>query len=237
MNLGKKTLIVSVIALIAVFVFFEMTNADLAISEHLYIPAEKMWILKDPTLLYRKIFYTGIKVPIYIIGVSSLIASIISWKKNIWHEHRKGLLIVTLTLIILPLGIAVVGKNITNVQCPVDLNKFGGTVPYVKHFEPYPSNPNSPDHQWPKGKCWPAGHASGGFALLSLYCLFRKKKHQISALVFAMGTGWIMGVYQVLRGAHFPSHHIITMFLALILVSILNIFIKDFKHESTQIKK
>jgi membrane-associated PAP2 superfamily phosphatase len=236
-NLGKKTLWAGLLALILVFAFFEYTNVDLLIQQHFYIPAEKTWILKDPHFFYRKIFYTGIKIPIYIVGVTALIASIISWKKNIWNKYRKGFLVVTLTLIILPTTIAVVGKNVTNVQCPDDINRFAGTIPYVKHFEPYPPNPNSPDGKWPKGRCWPAGHASGGFALLSLVCLFQSRRNKMAAFIFAMSMGWIMGVYQMLRGMHFLSHHLTTMFLAFILVSTLNIFIKDFTHESSPTEK
>lgn len=164
-------------------------------------------------------------------------ASLISWRKNIWNDYRKGFIIVALTLIILPLSIAVGGKNLSNVQCPAELDLFNGSIPYVKHFEAYPPNPNSPDGKWPKGRCWPAGHASGGFALLSLVCLFRKKSHKISAFIFAMSMGWIMGVYQMLRGAHFLSHHLTTMFLALILVSFLNLYIKDFNHASSEVKE
>lgn len=235
--MGKKTLWASLLALVVVFAFFEYTNVDLLIQQYLYLPAEKTWVLKDPDLIYRKIFYTGIKIPIYIIGVGALIASIVSWKKNIWNEYRKGFLIVTLSLIILPTTIAVVGKNMSNVQCPDDLDRFAGTIPYVKHFEPYPPNPNSADGKWPKGRCWPAGHASGGFALISLVCLFRKKRNKIAAFIFAMSMGWIMGIYQMLRGAHFLSHHLMTMVLAFILVSTLNLLIKDFNHVSFEVKK
>jgi membrane-associated PAP2 superfamily phosphatase len=237
MNLGKKTLFISLFALIAVFSFFEYSNADLAIQQYFYLPLEKIWILKDPHSIYQNIFYTGIKIPIYIIGLGALMASVISWKKNIWNDNRKGFLIVTLSLIILPLSIADVFKKVTNVHCPYDILEFGGGIPYVKVLESYPVNTQSADGKWAKGKCWPAGHSSGGFALLSLYCLFRKKKHKNFAFIFAMSMGQIMGIFQVIRGHHFLSHHIITMFLALILVSLLNIFIKDFSDESSPIKK
>lgn len=230
--MGKKTLWVSLISLVLLLFFFELTNTDLLLQEHFYLPLEKTWILKDPGLKLRAIFYDGIKIPIYIIGVSALIASIISWKKKTWHSYRKGLLIVTLSLIILPASVALVGKNLTNVQCPDDLNHFAGKIPYVKLFDSYPKNPNSLDGKWPRGHCFPAGHASGGFALVSLFCFFRSKKNKWLALIFALGTGWIMAIYQMLRGAHFISHNLVTMILAIILVSSLNLLIKDFDHES-----
>jgi len=229
--LGKKTLWASLVALVLLLCFFEFTNTDLLIQEHLYLPLEKTWVLKDPGLRYRAIFYHAIKVPIYFIAGIALFATIISFTKNIWREYRKGWIIVLLSLIILPGGIAVIGKNLTNVQCPDDLNHFAGHIPYVKLFDHYPPNPETADHKWPRGKCFPAGHASGGFALLSLVCLFRRRRNKMIAFVFAMSMGWIMGVYQMLRGAHFLSHHLTTMILAFILVSSLNILIKDYSHE------
>jgi membrane-associated PAP2 superfamily phosphatase len=236
-DLGKKTLWASLLALLIVLAIFELTNADLYIQDHLYLTAEKMWILKDPQNFYRKIFYTGIKIPIYFIGVGALIATLISWKKNILPEYRKGLLVVTLSLIILPLSVAVVGKNISNVQCPYDLNVYSGKIPYVKLFDSYPINPNALDGKFPRGHCFPAGHASGGFALLSLICLFKRRRNKILAFFIAMSAGWIMGVYQMLRGAHFLSHQLTTFILAVILISTLNLLLKDFEHESSPIKK
>lgn len=235
--LGKKTLLASILALIIVLAFFELTSVDLFIQEHLYLTHEKVWVLKDPHQIYRRIFYTGIKIPIYIVGFSALISSVISWKKNKWHEYRKGLIIVSLSLIILPLSVAVVGKNTTNVQCPSDLSHFSGKIPYVKLFDSYPKNPNSPDGKYPRGHCFPAGHASGGFALLGFVCFFRERHRKIWAFIISMSIGSIMGVYQMLRGAHFLSHHLITMILALILVSSLNLLIKDFSHESSSTEK
>lgn len=231
--MGKKTLGASILALILVLAVSEFTNIDLTIQEYFYLPLEKMWVLKDPQNFYRAIFYTGIKIPIYIIGVGALIACLISWKKNIWNKYRKGLMIVTLSLIFLPLSIAVVGKDMTNVQCPYDLDHFSGKIPYVKLLANYPINPNSPDGKYPRGHCFPAGHASGGFALISSVCFFRRRRNKILAFSLAMCVGWIMGVYQMLRGAHFLSHQLTTMLLSLILISTLNLLLKEYSNEST----
>jgi membrane-associated PAP2 superfamily phosphatase len=232
--LGKKTLWLSIASLILILVFFEYSNADLVVQNYFYSRADKSWLLNDPTGIYRLIFYKGIKFPLYALGIGTLIASIVTWKHHHWKERRKGLLIVTLTLIILPSTIATIGKYSTNVQCPYDIKEFNGQIPYVKLFEKYPLNPNSPDGTWPRGKCFPAGHASGGFALFSLVCLVRKRKNKILLFLFAFIYGWTMAVYQMLRGAHFISHHLTTIFLSLILVSTLNLLIKDYSNESIE---
>jgi len=232
--LGKKTLGLSIALLILVLLFFESTNADLVVQNYFYSRADHSWLLKDPTGLYHLIFYKGIKFPLYILGIGTLIASIVTWKHHHWRQRRKGLLIITLTLIILPTTIATIGKYSTNVQCPYDLKEYSGQIPYVKLFEKYPVNPNSPDGTWPRGKCFPAGHASGGFALFALVTTVRTKRNKFLLFLFAMIYGWTMSVYQMIRGAHFLSHQLTTMFLALILVSTLNLLIKDYVNESTE---
>lgn len=232
--MGKKTLGLSIASLILILIFFESTNADLVIQNYFYSRATHSWMLQDPTGLWRLIFYKGIKVPLFLLGIGALVGSIVTWRRHHWRKRRKGLLIIALTLIILPSTIATIGKYSTNVQCPYDLKEFNGQIPYVKLFEKYPENPNSPDGTWPRGKCFPAGHASGGFALFSLIALVKTRRNKILLFLFAFIYGWTMAVYQMLRGAHFLSHHLTTMFLALILVSTLNLLIKDYSNESTQ---
>ncbi len=222
--------------MLCVLVFFEFTNVDFTLQTQLWIADEKSWFLKDPYNIYRAIFYHGIKIPIYLIGASAFYGLYRVWKHSVWIEYKKGLLIVALTLVTLPLFIAEVGKKVSNVNCPDDLKVFNSDRPYAKLFENYPPNPNSADGKWPRGHCWPAGHASGGFALFSLVCLFKSSRNKIRAFWAAMITGHIMGFYQMLKGSHFLSHHIVTMLLALILVSTLNLLIKESPYESVTLK-
>jgi membrane-associated PAP2 superfamily phosphatase len=228
---------VSLITLVVVFVFFEYTNTDLIIEDHFYDFANNAWRFQDPGAFYYKIFYKWIKIPIYIIGLLSLIGYFYSKKKNIWHEKRKGLAVVALTIIMLPAFVAFVGKNVSNVHCPDDITRYKGGIPYVKVLERYPRNPNSPDGKYPRGHCFPAGHASGGFALLSLICFYRTRKQKIWAGIFAMSMGTAMSVIQMLRGLHYLSHQIVTMLLAIIFVSIFNLIIKDSYDQANHITK
>lgn len=231
--MGKKTLGLSIALLIIVLIFFESTNADLVVQNYFYSRATHSWMLQDPSGLWRLIFYKGIKVPLYLLGLGALYGAFMAHRHHHLKERKKGLIIIALTLIILPTTIATIGKYSTNVQCPYDLKEYNGQIPYVKLFEKYPVNPNSPDGSWPRGKCFPAGHASGGFALFSLVCTVRTRRNKFLLFLFAFVYGWTMAVYQMLRGAHFLSHHLTTMLLALILVSTLNLLIKDYAHESS----
>lgn len=230
-------MIVSLITLILVFVFFEYTNYDIILEDYFYNFQINAWRFHDPGGIYYKIFYKGIKIPIYIIGLSSIAGYFYSRKKDIWRNKRKGLAVVALTLVLLPAFIALVGKNISNVHCPDDITRYGGKIPYVKVLDNYPINPDSPDGKYRRGHCFPAGHASGGFALLSLVCLFQKRKYKIWAFLFAMSMGFAMTTIQMLRGVHYVSHQLVTMILAFIFVSFFNLIIKDSYDHTTQTKK
>jgi membrane-associated PAP2 superfamily phosphatase len=104
-------------------------------------------------------------------------------------------------------------KDVTNVFCPRQNRRYGGDVPYVRVFERYPEG----DRPARRGKCFPAGHASGGFALIGLLWLRRSRWWRAGAIAAAMLVGWAMGTYQMLNGSHFLSHTITTMFIAVIL--------------------
>lgn len=227
----------SIVALIFIFVFFEYTEVDILLEDYFYDFTQKAWRFQDPGAFYYKIFYQGIKIPIYIIGLLSIFGYFYSRKKNIWPEKRKGLAIIGLTLVTLPLFVALVGKNVTNVHCPDDITRYGGAIPYVKVLENYPVNPNSPDGKYRRGRCFPAGHASGGFALLSLVCFYKTRKQKIWAFLFAMSMGTAMSAIQMLRGLHYLSHQLVTLVLALIFVSFFNLIIKDSYDQATQTKK
>ncbi|HSC81377.1 MAG TPA: phosphatase PAP2 family protein, partial [Chitinolyticbacter sp.] len=86
-------------------------------------------------------------------------------------------------------------------HCPWDLAEYGGYAPHLALFEALPAG-IAPGH------CFPAGHASGGFALLAFHFALRDR-HPRWARIAAIGAlvlGWIMGWAQTMRGAHFVSH-------------------------------
>lgn len=63
-----------------------------------------------------------------------------------------------------------------------------------------------------KGHCFPGGHASTGFSLISGFFVFRKSHPKIAYLFLCLGLvlGFIMGWGQMMRGAHFLSHNLWT---------------------------
>ncbi|MFN4361579.1 MAG: phosphatase PAP2 family protein [Hylemonella sp.] len=92
-------------------------------------------------------------------------------------------------------------KRASATSCPWDLAEFGGSAPYVPHWDW-----GVPDLG--PGHCFPSGHAVAGFAFIALYLAWRDT-HPARArrwLWFSMATGLAFGGSQVLRGAHYLSH-------------------------------
>jgi membrane-associated PAP2 superfamily phosphatase len=97
-------------------------------------------------------------------------------------------------------------KGFSATSCPWDLSAYGGAAPYVPHWSA--SSDGGPGH------CFPAGHASSGFAFLGGFFTFRATPGLARAwLAAALAAGLVLGIGQQLRGAHFMSHTLWTGWL------------------------
>lgn len=63
-----------------------------------------------------------------------------------------------------------------------------------------------------QGHCFPGGHASAGFALMTGYFIYRQKQpaRAVFFLISGLILGFLMGWAQMMRGAHFLSHNLWT---------------------------
>ena len=93
-----------------------------------------------------------------------------------------------------------VAKRWSVTSCPWDLAGFGGQLPYVPHWL-LGRTDGGPGH------CFPAGHASAGFAWLAGWFAWpRGSRIGRRWLWAALSAGLVLGLAQQLRGAHFMSH-------------------------------
>lgn len=232
-NLNKH-IIITAILLIAVIALFQFTNLDIFVQSFFYNFDTKNWMIDKSEPILKFFFYDGIKNSLILFAVAILFSLLFLRKKNFVQEYKKGLIIVLLSAIFVPVLIGSL-KAVTNTPCPCNIIYFNGTYPDKKVFDSYPKD----FVQKSKVKCWPAGHASGGFALMALFFLFKTAKNQKRALIGALIIAWSMGIYKMLLGDHFLSHTIITMlmawFIILIIVKLTQFKQKDKIEESTKI--
>ena len=96
-------------------------------------------------------------------------------------------------------------RAVSHMATPLDLKLYGGTWEHLLLFQPKPLM--YPSH------AFPAGHASGGFALICLYWSLPAAR-RVWGLALGLGFGVWMGLYQIARGEHFLSHTLATAVLA-----------------------
>ena len=214
-NLNKHILITAIL-LISVIAIFQLCVLDIFIQSFFYNFDTKNWLIDKDEPILKFFFYDGIKNLLILFAVNILIFLIFLRKKELIQEYKKGLIIVLLSAIFVPVIIGSL-KAISNTPCPCNIVNFNGTYPETKVFDSYPKG----FIQTSKAKCWPAGHASGGFALMALFFLFKTPKNQKRALVVALVIAWSMGLYKMLLGDHFLSHTIITMIMAWLIILII----------------
>lgn len=208
-----RQLWITVTLLGIVILFFGLSGVDVWVQRHFYNPLTHQWIVDTNNEGFKFIFYDGIKRLLIVIAVLFLLGLILGWKKEGMRSYRRGMIIVLLASMVVPVAIGSL-KALTNMPCPKSLEIFDGTYPHTCVWEKYTAK----ECHFEKQKCWPAGHASGGFALLSLIFLFHSRKNKIAAAAMAMVIGWSMGSYKMLIGDHFLSHTVITMILAWLLI-------------------
>jgi membrane-associated PAP2 superfamily phosphatase len=91
------------------------------------------------------------------------------------------------------------------------------SIPYVGvlHRSAWQSQTSEPQ------QCFPAAHASGGFALLALFFLFESPRNRARAVRVGLMAGWTMGAYKMAIGDHFLSHTVVSMLLAWLIVNLI----------------
>lgn len=200
--------------LAGVLALFEFTNLDLWLQDHCFDFETRRWLVDEKAPLGRLVFYNGPKALVWVIALTTLTfaAGPARWRERLQLD-RRGLWLGVLVIATVP-ALAGLGKKYTNTFCPSEIRRYGGDTAYVKLCEPFPAD----DRPARRGGCFPAGHASGGFALLGLLLVRATRRWRNTVIALSLGLGWWMGGYQMLKGAHYLSHTLATMLVAWLVV-------------------
>jgi membrane-associated PAP2 superfamily phosphatase len=200
-----RTLWPSAILLAAVFGICEATGVDLRLQDQFYNFAAHSWLVDAHDQIPRLLFYTGPKLLIWVLGLCAIGAAFFYNKLPRLPFARRGIIVLAATLVTAPALVAL-GKATTNTFTPSQIRRYNGDVPYVKVIAHYPPG----DHPVKRGRGFPAGHASGGFALLALAGLATTRRGQAIGIAIGLTIGTAMGAYQMFKGAHYLSHTLVT---------------------------
>lgn len=201
--------ITCIIALAITLALIHYSNLDLKFQSLFFISEGNQWLVSRDDLELKFWFY---KLPKYLIATYGV--CMILWLSKLRLDNhnielQKKLLFLILVLISTPLVVAIL-KHYSPIYCPNFAKEFGGGDFYISPLDIF----NYDIFFNNMGKCSPAGHASGGFALISLYFAMPRKYLKLFSLSFSLLLGSIMGLYQIAKGTHYLSDTIITLSIA-----------------------
>ncbi len=181
----------------------EVSSLDLQIADLIYQAGGAGWTLRGNPLL-ADILHDDAKALVKMIGIALLGVAVVSQFVDRMRPYRRAIWYIAL---VMPLsGLLVgIGKDLTHVDCPWSLARYGGEHPYVRLFEAHSG-------EYKYGKCFPAGHASAGYTFLALYFFFTvlRPRWKYYGLAAGLLLGLVFGLTQQIRGAHFLSHDLWT---------------------------
>lgn len=209
-----KGILITAVLFIVNLLVVQFTDFDLYVQDRVYNFQTETWPLAVVHARYGWLLYKGVKVALALFALVLMGLYALSFIEKFagLKPYRRIFVCIVLSMALCPL-IASEAKKVTNVYCPYQIQRYGGENPYVKPFSKYPAY----FVQRRKAQGFPAGHAAGGFALLSLFFAFKECKHRIIFGSLGLSVGIFMGVYQILRGQHYIGDTLVTVFGSLLI--------------------
>lgn len=198
----------------------QFTDIDLLIEDYYFdaskqiFPWANSWFADDFMHVYLKkvIVFSGYFL--YLI----LIIHFIKPFKYLNTFVKVRLQFIAIASLLIPLIVRLI-KGRSVLECPWNIDRYGGTSPFIRLLDPIPLGTEI-------GHCFPAGHATVGIWLAAI-CVFwlpRQPKTALKVFFIGISVGFFMGWVQQMRGAHFLFHTLWTSWLAsLVILSMLHV--------------
>ena len=191
------------------------TNVDMLLAHRLFdpsgaFPMRHAWIAETFGHVYMKNLLTVLAVGVIALGAYDWWRPRASWTRQFRLQWR----VLALSAILVPLVISLL-KKVSYSHCPWDLSEFGGAEAYVRLFEAALPGVGA-------GHCMPAGHASSALWLIALTVFWLPRRPLVAALVFCatLSLSLALGWMQQLRGAHFLTHTLWSVWIACAIVGL-----------------
>lgn len=159
------------------------------------------WVLREHWLT-STVIHRGGKWLSLLAGLVVLALNLAALRRPRWAPLRRPLLYLLLASALGSASVSLL-KAATDVACPWDLARYGGARDDAGASALAAA-------RVPRLACYPAGHASAGYAWVSLYfaALLWRPRWRWRGLAIGLAAGALFGAGQQLRGAHFLSHDV-----------------------------
>lgn len=190
-----------------------LTGLDRQVAGFYFWLEGSAWSLQKNYLLQQLIHNTGRNISV-LIAISLLLVILLSFIVRRLMPYRKTLTYV-FTAVVLSSTLVGFLKHSLLVSCPWEFTEFGGKLSYLPLLDQLIQRNGE--------GCFPAGHATAGYAWVAVYWALYHHAHRFTAWGFYLPlvVGTIFGFAQELRGAHFLSHDVTSFFIAWISSSLL----------------
>lgn len=184
-----------------------ITTTDVVIAQSLFFDGAHGRWMGAGNWWIEAVIHTGGRWAIRVVALAAIALWISTYFNPELRTLRRPAAYFSVS-VVLSIGIIGLLKVVTNVDCPWDLTIFGGHYPLVHLFAHRPAELRA-------GHCFPAAHASSGYALMALYFVLRERSAALArfGLMLGIGTGLVFGLAQQARGAHFVSHDVWSAFI------------------------
>jgi len=196
------------------------TDIDLALADAAYdaaarsFPMQHAWIAEQFNHVILKAILSVLGATAVVLALWDAFRPYRSWATS----RRIGMRVVAMSAVLVPSAISLM-KHASVSHCPWDLQRYGGTEPYIRLLEWMPEGIRA-------GHCMPAGHASSALWLISIAAFWWPQRRRTAMLVAAamLTLGLTVGWLQQLRGAHFLTHTLWSAWVACVLVWAVYVF-------------
>lgn len=214
LSFAGRALLIPLLSAAAGSLLLMAGNGDQWLADQLFRWQGSQWALKDAWWTSHLIHKGGRNLT-WFVALLVILALIRSCMDLRWRPLRRPLAYL-LSSVALTTSIVALLKSWTHMDCPWDLERYGGLRPFIGLFE---QRPVVLGH----AACFPAGHAGSGYAWVALFFFMLQVRPQWRwpALGTALLVGMVFGLAQQLRGAHFASHDLWALAISWLVATVL----------------
>jgi len=200
---GQVSVRMLTVTSLAAVLLWDTLGLDMALA-HAFggtggFPLREHWLLTD-------VLHDGVRIAAWLLALTLCLG--VWWPFGVLRRvNASRRLQLAVTVLAASLFISLL-KGASGTSCPWDLQAFGGVAHPVPHWLGWWRGDGGGGH------CFPAGHASSGFAFVGGWFAFRAHPRLARGwLLSALAAGLLFGLAQQARGAHFMSHTLWTAWL------------------------